>query len=134
MYRRDLLTAEIQKLALALSKLMGLKQEGKLEEANQGLNDMLEQEFGLLPTDIISYSSAEFETLLTEREFPAENLDILSQIFYLKFNPEDPGAEQLSLMQKLAMVYHILEVKHHVISMINIGRQKTVEQYIKQHS
>jgi hypothetical protein len=134
MYRRDLLTAEIQKLAQALAKLMGLKQEGKLEEADRGIDELLENDFGILYTDLLQSSLQDFEVFLQEKDFPAEKMDFFSQLLHLKFNKEDLSIGNISLAQKLKLIYQILELKHHVINMINIGRQKSIEQYLNLNS
>lgn len=130
MYRRDLLTAEIQKLAQALAKIMGLKQEGKLEEADAGIDAMLELDFGILYSDLLASSPEDFTAFVTEKDFPAEKLDVFSQLLYLKFNPSAVTEENKSVAEKLQVIYKTLEVKHHVINMISIGRQKSIEQYL----
>lgn len=130
MYRRDLLTAEIQKLAQALAKIMGLKQQGEPEEADNGIDIMLQQDFGILYSDLLACSPEDFTAFLTEKDFPAEKLDIFSQLLYLKFNPSTETEENKSVAQKLQLIYQTLEVKHHVINMINIGRQKGIVQYL----
>jgi hypothetical protein len=134
MYRRDLLTAEIQKLAQALAKLMGLKQEGKLEEADRGIDELLENDFGILYADLLQSSLQDFEVYLQQKDFPAEKMDFLSQLFYLKFNKEDLSIANISLAQKLKLIYEVLELKHHVINMVSIGRQKSIEQYLNLNS
>ena len=131
MYRRDLLTAEIQRLAQALARIMGLKQQGKTEEAENGLNEIIENEFGILLTDLIASELNDFEAFLNEKDFPADKLDLFSQFLYLRFDPSAPNAEQKSLAEKLQLIYSTLEVKHHIINMINLDRQKTIQQYIK---
>lgn len=134
MYRRDLLTAEIQKLAQALAKLMGLKQEGKLEEAGRAIDELLENDFGILYTDLLSSSLEDFDLFLQQKDFPSEKLDFFSQLLYLKFNTEDPTIENISLAKKLKLIYQTLEIKHHVVNMISIGRQKSIEQYLNLNS
>ncbi len=130
MYRRDLLTAEIQKLAQTLAKIMGLKEEGELEAADNGIDTMLEQDFGILYSDLLASSPEDFTAFLTKKDFPAEKLDILSQLLYLKFNPATETEDNKSVAQKLQLIYQTLEVKHHVINMINISRQKSIVQYL----
>jgi hypothetical protein len=134
MYRRDLLTAEIQKLAQALAKLMGLKQEGKLEEAGRAIDELLENDFGILYTDLLSSSLEDFDLFLQQKDFPSEKLDFFSQLLYLKFNTEDPTIENISLAKKLKLIYQTLEIKHHVVNMISIRRQKSIEQYLNLNS
>jgi len=134
MYRRDLLTAEIQKLAQALAKLMGLKQEGKLEEADRSIDELLENDFGMRYTDLLQCSLQDFELFLQQKDFPAEKLDFFSQLLYLKFNTEDQSIENILLAKKLKLIYETLEIKHHVINMISIGRQKSIAQYLNLNS
>lgn len=131
MYRRDLLTAEIQKLAQALARIMGLKNEGKEEEADQNLENTLENEFGIFYSDLIAYNQEDFLAFLTKKDFSPEKLDIFSQLLYLKFNPNEPTAEGKSIAEKLTTIYQILEMKHHVINMINLGRQKSAKQHLR---
>jgi hypothetical protein len=134
MYRRDLLTAEIQKLAQALARIMGLKQEGKLEEAENSLNETLAHDFGILYTDLLAADQENFAAFLTEKNFPAEKLDMFSQLLYLKFNPAGRTPDQFALAQKIQVIYHTLEVKHHVVNMLNLDRQKITEQFLKLNS
>lgn len=134
MYRRDLLLAEIQKLGLALSRIMGLQQQGKLEEADNGLNEIFEKEFGILFSDLTACSTDDFTLFLADKEFSAEKLDMFSQFLYLKFNPEVVNKDTYSLAEKLQLIYQLLEIKHHIINMINLSRQKTIQQYIKLNS
>jgi len=131
MYRRDLLTAEIQRLAQALARIMGFKQQGKTEEAENGLSEIIENEFGILLTDLIASEINDFEAFLNEKDFPADKLDLFSQFLYLKFDPSVRNAKNKSLAEKLQLIYSTLEVKHHIINMINLDRQKTIQQYIK---
>jgi hypothetical protein len=130
MYRRDLLTAEIQKLAQALARLMGLKQLGKLEEVDKGVDELLENDFGILFSDLINCSPDDFEAFLQQQNFPSEKLDMFSQLLYIKFNAENLTKENISLAEKLKLIYQTLEIKHHVVNMINLGRQKSITQYL----
>lgn len=134
MYRRDLLTAEIQRLAEALARILGLKKDGKTEEAENRLNEIFENEFGILYSDLLNCELNDFETFLQEKNFPSEKLDLFSQFLYLKFNPQDKTKESRSLAEKIKLTYTTLEVKHHVINMINLDRQKTIQQYINSNS
>jgi hypothetical protein len=131
MYRRDLLTAEIQRLGQALARIMGLKHQGKTQDAENGLEEIIANEFGILYNDLIASDSADFEAFLTDKNFPADKLDLFSQFLYLKFNPSIKDRATQSLAEKLQMIYSTLEVKHHIINMINLDRQKTIQQYIK---
>jgi len=134
MYRRDLLTAEIQRLGLALARITGLKQQGKTEEADNGLDEILEKEYGILFSDLTASSLDDFQAFLNEKNFPAEKLDFFSQFLYLKFSPSADTNENKSVAEKLLLIFSILETKHHIINMINLDRQKMIQQYINSQS
>ncbi|HEY0176516.1 MAG TPA: hypothetical protein VGC08_09075 [Pedobacter sp.] len=134
MYRRDLLTAEIQKLAQALARIIGLKQQGLTEEAEEGIDQMLLNDFGILFSDLILVETTDFTAFLTGKDYPAEKLDILSQLLYLRFDPAIVTVENKSVAEKLQLIYQTLEIKHRVINMINLDRQKNTGQYLKINS
>lgn len=129
MYRRDLLTAEIQKLAQALARIMGLKLQGKLEEAAEGIDELLENDFGILYPDLIK-ANLDFSAFLSDKDFAAEKLDLFSQVLYLRFDPSVKDEAIKSLAEKLILIYQTLENKFHVINMINIERQQKTQQYL----
>lgn len=131
MYKRDLIIAEIQKLGQALKQLLGLQEAGKQEEADLGLQEVLEQEYGILYTDLIASEAADFTAFLEEKDFASEKLEMLSQFLYLKFNPSEKNSENDSLAEKLQLIYRRLEVKHKVVNMSNLSRQSSIAQYLK---
>jgi len=130
MLRRDLITAEIQKLAQVLARIMGLKLEGKLAEADDLLMESLVNNFEITPEELFSSNSSEFEALLTEKEFPAEKLEMLSQFLYSQFDPSVINPRNDSFAEKLYLIYYLLETKHHIINMTNLDRQKLVDKYL----
>jgi len=134
MYKRDLIAAEIQKLEQALARILGLRQEGKLEESDHNLQEMLESDFGILFSDLIASDGNNFMIYLTEKDFPAEKLEILSRLLYLKFDRSTGTEQNKSVAQKLQLIYQTLEIKHRVVSMNNLNRQKTINDYIKQNA
>lgn len=130
MLRRDLITAEIQKLAQVLARIMGLKLEGKLTEADDLLMESLVNNFGITPEQLFSSNSSEFKTLLIEKEFPAEKLEMLSQFLYPQFDPSVINPRNDSFAEKLYSIYRLLETKYHIINLTNLDRQKMVNQYL----
>jgi len=130
MYRRDLITAEIQKLAQVLARIMGLKLEGKLAESDEMMSSAMENEFGLSAAALNTGTKHEFEQLLLDKDFPAEKLDMLSQFLFFQFDPHTPSAINHILADRLLSIYHVLEVTHHVINMVNLDRQKVISNYL----
>lgn len=130
MYRKDLITAEIQKLAQVLARIMGLKLEGKLEESANLFRESLWKDFGITEENLFSKQQEGFEASLNDSTFPAEKLEMLSQFLYSEFDPSLTSDKNEALAEKLNLIYQTLEVKHRIVSMTNLDRQKKVQQYL----
>lgn len=130
MYRKDLITAEIQKLAQVLARIMGLKLEGKLEESAELFRESLWKDFGITEESLFTKQHGGFEASLNDSTFPAEKLEMLSQFLYAEFDPSRPSDKNEALAEKLHLIYQMLEVKHRIVSMTNLDRQKKVQQYL----
>lgn len=130
MYRKDLLTAEIEKLALVLARIMGFKKELRLKEAEDLFNETLLNSFGLQRDLILSDDVAPFSIWLENSNLNAEQLNSLGDFLFSELDFEqNPIISQL-FAQKLNLVYQCLADKHQTIHLINLGRQKYIEQYI----
>ncbi len=128
MIRKDLLSAEIEKLALVLAKIMGLKLEGKLKEAEQIFNQTLKEYFHLDPEILNSYNLEEFQDWLMQTDLGPEKLDSLSEyLFYeLGLSPE----RNAQIAAKLDLLYQELADKHKVVHLVNFHRQEILKQYL----
>lgn len=128
MYRRDLLTAEIERLAQVLARIMGLKLEGDLAQAASLLNETLETSFNLPPSILENNELSVFENWLNETDMPAEKLDTLSEFLYyeLGVSPE----RNSSIAPKLNLIYKVLAEKHKIVHLTNFHRQEIIQQYL----
>lgn len=128
MYRKDLITTEIQKLAEVLARIMGLKMEGKLKDAQEIFNNTMENGF-TLPVDILeSDDLTTFKTWLQKCNFPPEKLDSLSEFLYYELGISTERNQ--SIAPKLNLVYQYLADEHKIVHLVNLHRQKTIQQYI----
>jgi len=128
MYRRDLITAEIQKLAQVLARIMGLKLEGKLTDANQIFDETMESGFQL-PKEILENEDLKiFENWLTGGNLPPEKLDSLSEFLYYELGVNQERNQTIA--PKLNLVYQYLSDQHKIVHLVNLHRQKTIQQYI----
>ncbi|WP_343524753.1 hypothetical protein [Pedobacter sp.] len=129
MYRRDLITAEIQKLAQVLARIMGLKLEGKLAEAGQLFDETVESGFQLPKEILENEDPAIFENWLNENNLLPEKLDSLSEFLYYELGF---SAERNQLIApKLNLVYQYLSDQHKIVHLVNLHRQKTIQQYLR---
>jgi len=128
MYRRDLITAEVQKLAQVLAKIMGLKLEGKLNEAENIFKETISGSFDL-PLEILEdEDSGKFENWLNGIDFPPEKLDSLSEFLYYELGISNERNKIIA--PKLNFIYQTLADKHKIIHLVNMHRQNTIQQYL----
>jgi len=129
MYRRDLITAEIQKLAQILARIMGLKLEGKLAEANQLFDETMVGGFQLPKEILANEDLSVFESWLTSGNLPPEKLDSLAEFLYYELGLSQERNQTIA--PKLNLVYQYLADEHKIVHLVNLHRQKTIQQYIR---
>jgi hypothetical protein len=128
MYRRDLITAEIEKLAQVLARIINLKVELKLDEADLLFDETMEKSFGL-PTSILTNPDlAPFETWLNASDLSAEKLDSLSEFLYYELAISE--VKNKLIAPKLNLIYEQLSAKHKIVHLVNMHRQKIIQQYL----
>lgn len=128
MYKRDLITAEIEKLAQVLARIMGLKLELKLTEAAALFEETLENNFGL-PLAILSHSDIKsFKDWLEANTLSAEKLDSLSEFLYYELGISESKNQLIA--PKLNLIYDQLSNKHKIVHLVNLHRQKIIQQYL----
>ena len=128
MYRRDLITAEIEKLAQVLARIMGLKLELKLEEANILLQQTLESSFRLPSQLLANPDLALFNDWLDQNTLPSEKLDSLSEFLYYELGVSEEKNRLIA--SKLNLIYEQLSHKHKIVHLVNLHRQKIIQQYL----
>jgi len=128
MYRRDLITAEIQKLAQVLAKIMGLKLEGKSEDAEQIFEETISGSFALAIEILEDEDSTRFETWLNGVDFPPEKLDSLSEFLYYELGVNSDRNKIIA--PKLNLIYQTLANKHKIVHLVNMHRQNIIQQYL----
>ena len=128
MYRKDLITAEIEKLAQILAKMMGLKLEGKLEEADQIFTATMLQNFGLQTPLLFEAEISIFEKWLQESNLSADKLDSLSEFLFYELGLSHERNQKIA--PRLNLIYDQLSNQHKIVHLINLHRQKTIEQYL----
>ena len=128
MYRKDLITAEIERLAQVLARIMGLKLEGDLTKANSLFNETITNSFKL-PTEILEdIAIATFEKWLAESDLPPEKLDSLSEFLYYEFGVSTERNQLIA--PRLNLIYKVLAEKHKIVHLVNFHRQEIIQQYL----
>ena len=128
MYRKDLITAEIQKLAEVLTKIMGLKLDGKFVEAQNVFDETIANAFNL-PKDILeNHGLTSFNNWLEGSELSAEKLDSLSEFLYYELGLSEERNKIIA--PKLNLIYKLLSDKHKIVHLVNFHRQNNIKQYL----
>ena len=130
MYRKDLITSEIEKLAQVLARIIGLKTELKLKEAEDLLNETLQSSFGLDKSLLFDIDNQPFSDWLNSANLSAEKLNSLTDFLFSDLDFEQNPINSQLLAQKLNLVYQFLSDKHQIVHLINLGRQKYIQQYL----
>ena len=107
---------------------MGLKLEGKLEDAVKMFEEAMEKNF-LLPIDVLENQDlSRFEIWLTSSDLTPEKLDSLSEFLYYELGVSEQRNKTIA--PKLNLVYNYLSDKHKIVHLVNLHRQKTIQQYL----
>lgn len=128
MYKRDLLTAEIERLAQVLARIMGLKLEGKLLEANEIFRETMDKSFGISEELILNTDLSVFESWMKFADLPAEKLDSLSEFLYYELGIS--LERNKAIAPKLNIIYDYLANHHKIVHLVNFHRKETIQQYL----
>jgi hypothetical protein len=133
MYRRDYFLNETQRLAQLISRLLGLKSEGKHQEVKQTYHNALTDEYELEPTQLEAFSLPDFEQWIRASAFSAAKLNTLAQLLYHNAEPFQPDSSTLFQLQKVLILLDVLEQQHHLQLFDNISKRQIIIKYIQQH-
>jgi len=130
MLRRDIMMAEIKKLAQVLARILGLKNENKLHEAEEQLKIAVEENFGLSIDDLASISTQDFETILKNKDYPSEKLDMLGQFLFESVYPFEDVPETDTMLHKVLLIFRLLEEEHHIQSFENLAKREMIDKFL----
>ncbi len=132
MIRRDFLQAEINKLAQALAKILGLKEAGKTQEADNLLSKSLLHDFDFNLTETKDLIPGDFKKLLLAKSYPAEKLDLLGRFLLESVSPFQKNPETILVLNHVLTIYQLLEQVYHTQSLENLNRQQSIIQFLEQ--
>lgn len=131
MIRRDFLQAEIEKLARALAKILSLKEASQNNEADNLLDKTLDQSFNLSLDKINKSNPDELKQLLSDRNLPAEKLDLLSKFLVESVSPFQQNPETIITLNHVLTIYRFLEQEHHTSSFENMNQEHVILQFLQ---
>jgi hypothetical protein len=130
MIRKDFIEAEIQKLAQVLAKILGLKNDGNLDEALKLSEQTLLENFGFERQFLEEASVEEFEQELKSKNYSSEKLNALAQILFESAYPFQDTDECRAVVHKAALILNLLETVHHQQSFENLSRREMIDNFL----
>lgn len=134
MYKENFIDNEIRKLALIFARLLGLKADGKTDEFVHMADNTLLNEYNFEWDELPDMPLNDFEVMLQSNGYGADKLDTLAQILYLRTEPFQNTAETREILQKVLVVYDMLEQQHHWQSFENVNKRNIILQFLEAHS
>lgn len=131
MLRKDTMLYDIEKLAQVLATILGLKQQGKVEEAHELINETLLNDFELDLQNLNTISVHDFALLLKKNNYNDKKLDLLGQLIFESAHPfreEDPAI--INKLHLVLLIFNLLETEHHIQSFENLAKREMVDNFL----
>ena len=130
MYKKDFIETEIQKLAQILARIIGLKNDGNVDEAINVANETLSQDFGLKREELERIDLESFKQWLKSQNLSAEKLNLLGSLLFESIYPFNETPEILEIAHKTALVLNTLEIEYHQQSFENLHRREQLDKFL----
>ncbi|MCQ6960505.1 hypothetical protein [Mucilaginibacter aquariorum] len=131
MFQRDFIMNEARKFALMLAKLLGLKAEGEYEEYLKYFNEVLDEEYNAELEGLLKLDEEGFKKHLIDAGYTSEKLNALGQMFYVFAEPFNNDDKTAGILDKVLIIFNLLETQHHYESFDNITKRNTIYNYFK---
>jgi hypothetical protein len=130
MFRRDIMMTEIKKLTEVLARILGLKNENKLHLAEELLKNTVAENFGLNIDDLNAISIRDFETILKNKNYSSEVLDMLGQFLFESVYPFEDVPETDIMLHKVLLIFRLLEEEYHIQSFENLSKREIIDRFL----
>jgi hypothetical protein len=133
MFRKDYILNEVEKLSLVIARLMGLKADGKADEFTDLADSTLLSEYNIPLAELLELTVEDFKLKLEKENFSADKLDALAQLLYLDAEPFSANPETLLTVQKVLIIFDMIEQKYHRQSFENINKRNFIHQFVRRN-
>lgn len=130
MIRKDFIEAEIQKLNQVLARIIGLKNDGKVDDATDLAFSTLNNDFQLSQESLESDPLSDFELWLRNQKFTGEKLNVLGALLFESVYPFLETAETRQILHKTALILNLLETEYHQQSFENLHRREQIDKFL----
>ncbi|WP_069660233.1 hypothetical protein [Arcticibacter eurypsychrophilus] len=130
MIRKDFIEAEIQKLGQILAKILGLKNDGNVDDGMDLAFQALSDNFGLTREYLETSGVEDFQLFLNANTYSASKLNLLAQLLFETVYPFQEEKETILILHKTAAILNLLETEHHQQSFENIARREQITNFL----
>ena len=128
---KDFILNEVEKIAVVVAGLAGFKVANKSDEFIKLADTTLQNEYGIKLQELLDLNTDDFELWLQKQNYHADKLDVLAQLLYMHYEPFNTNPETLTALQKVIIIFDLLEKKHHRASFENINKRNTIYQFLQ---
>ncbi len=134
---RDLLQAQIEQMGQAIgkmiSKFLGLKNDGKMEDAMSVTQAAMQEELELDFDKLLNSDQATFFLFFKDKPYSAESLELLSTYFYEVgvYKKAEQPEETLLILQKAIDLLTLADQVENSLSMERMGKKQKIEQLMR---
>jgi len=136
---RDLLQAQIEQMGQAIgkmiSKFLGLKNAGKIEEAMLVSQSTMQEKLGLDFEILCNLEQAEFLLFFKDKPLSFQSLEMLSTYFYEVglFKKANHPKEANLILEKAIDLLTLADQVENSLSMERLGKRKEIEKAMIEH-
>lgn len=133
---RDLLQAQIEQMGQAIgkmiSKFLGLKNDGEMENAMVVTQAAMQEELGLDFEKLCKTEQAEFLLFFKDKPYSSESLELLSTYFFEVgcYKKADQPAEAKMILQKAIDLLTLADQVENSLSMERMAKQQKMEEVL----
>lgn len=133
---RDLLQAQIEQMGQAIgkmiSKFLGLKNDGKIEDAMSLTQSTMQEELGLDFEKLWKADQEDFFLFFKDKPYSSESLELLSTYFYevgLYKKTTNPADAQV-ILQKAIELLSLADQAENSLSMERMNKKQNIEKLL----
>ena len=136
---RDLLQAQIEQMGQAIgkmiSKFLGLKNDGKMEEAIQFSQTTMQEKLGLDFEKLVRLEKEKFRLFFKDKPYSAQSFEMLSTYFYEVglYKKANGSKEAKMVLEKAIDLLKLADKVENSLSMERLAKREEIERIIEEN-
>ncbi|MXV51898.1 hypothetical protein GS399_13010 [Pedobacter sp. HMF7647] len=128
MIRKDFISAEIEKIAQVLARVLGFKVEGRIDEAHELIKQTLDSSFSIRENDFEEFDAEKFRNSLAG--YPEKKLDLLAQFLFESAHPFEDIPETYNRLRAVLIIFDLIEKEYKMQSLDNLSKREMIDNFL----